>query len=78
MFCVLLQKNETFLRSFLFFIKEREDLCVLSRSLQKNGTFFTFFSVLLKRTGKNVPFCWVSYCKLPKTQKKNGKEWNVL
>ena len=27
------QKNAMFLRSFLFFIKERNDLCVLFRSL---------------------------------------------
>ena len=27
---------------------------------QKNGTSFTFFPILLKRTGKNVSFFWVS------------------
>ena len=59
-FPVLYNRTKRSLRSFPFFIKERDDLCVLSRSLQKNGTFFTFFSVLLKRTGKNVPFFWVS------------------
>ena len=60
MFCVLFQKNETFSRSFQLFIKERNDLRVLTHSLQKNGTFFTFFSVLLKRMGQNVLFFWVS------------------
>ena len=39
MFCILLQKNETFSRSFTFFAKERNILCVLSRSLQKNVAF---------------------------------------
>ena len=45
-FCVLLQKNKTFSRSFTFFAKERYVLCVLLRSLQKNVAFFAFFSVL--------------------------------
>ena len=31
--CVLYKRTERFLRSFPFFIKERNDLCVLSRSL---------------------------------------------
>ena len=77
---VLLQKNKAFLRSFPFFIKERGDLCVLSRSLQKKGTFFTFFPVLFKRTGKNVPFFWVSYVakNSKKERERTGrslKEW---
>ena len=38
-----------FLRSFPFFAKERYVLRVLFRSLQKNVTFFAFFSVLLKK-----------------------------
>ena len=44
------QKNERSLHSFPFFMKERNDLCVLFRSLSKNGTIFAFFSVLYKRT----------------------------
>ena len=59
-FCVLLQKNETFSRSFTFFAKERCVLCVLLRSLQKNVAFFAFFYVLKKRTQKNTSFFWVS------------------
>ena len=47
---ILLQKNGTFSRSFLFFAKEWSILSVLFRSLQKNVTFFAFFSVLYKRT----------------------------
>ena len=42
-----LQKNETFSRSFC---KRTKRSPVLFRSLQKNGTFFPFFSVLCKRT----------------------------
>ena len=59
-FCVLLQKNETFLRSLMFFAKERNVLCVLLRSLQKNVAFSAFFYVLKKRTQKNASFFWVS------------------
>ena len=59
-FCILLQKNETFSRSFTFFAKERNVLCVLLRSLQKNVVFFAFFYVLKKRTQKNALFFWVS------------------
>ena len=33
MFCVLLQKNETFSHSFTFFAKEQNVLCILLRSL---------------------------------------------
>ena len=43
---ILLQKNETFSRSFPFFLKERNVLCVLFLSFKKNRTFFAFFSVL--------------------------------
>ena len=39
-FCILLQKNETFSRSFTFFAKERNILCVLLCSLQNNVAFF--------------------------------------
>ena len=60
MFCVLLQKNKTFSRSFTFFAKEQNGLCVLLRSLQKNVAFFAFFYVLKKRTEKNAAFFWVS------------------
>ena len=59
-FCVFLQKNETFSRSFTFFAKERNNLCVLLRSLQKNVAFFAFFYVLQKRTQKNALFFWIS------------------
>ena len=57
----ILKKERNILRSFAkernvpaFFpvlYKERDDLWALSRSLQKNRTFFTLFFVLLKRTG---------------------------
>ena len=46
MFCVLLQKNETFSRSFTFFAKECCVLCVIYHSLRKNVAFFVFFSIL--------------------------------
>ena len=75
---VLLQKNETFSRSFPFFAEER---CVLFRSLQKN---IAFFSVLCKRTlrslhslsffrkeRKRTERSFVSH-KSPKTREKNG------
>ena len=45
-FCVLLQKNETFLRSLMFFAKEQKVLCVLLHSLQKNVAFSAFFYIL--------------------------------
>ena len=79
MFCVLLQKNKTFLRSFTFFAKERNVLCVLLRSLQKN---VTFFYVLCKRTlrsftvlrkeRKRMYHSFGSH-KSPKTRKKERK-----
>ena len=53
---VLLQKNETFLCSCLFFIKEWDNYCVLSRSLQKNGTFFSLFWV--SKVAKNSKKEW--------------------
>ena len=56
MFCILLQKNETFSHSFTFFAKERNVLCVFLHSLQNNVAFFVFFYVLKKRTQKNVAF----------------------
>ena len=59
-FCVLFQKIETFSRSFTFFAKEWNVLCVLLRSLQKNFAFFVFFYVLKKWTQKNASFFWVS------------------
>ena len=37
-----------------FFSKEHSVLCVLFRSFKKNGTFFAFFSVLLKRTERSL------------------------
>ena len=70
---VLLQKNETFLRSFTFFAKECCILCVLLRSLQKNGAFFAFLRKERKRMHHSFGFH-----KSPKTQKKNGKERCVL
>ena len=59
-FCVLLQKNETFSRSLTLFAKERNVLCVLLCSLQKNVAFSAFFYVLKKRMQKNASFFWVS------------------
>ena len=53
-FGVLLQNNEMFSRSFMFFAKERNVLYVLLRSLQKNVAFFVFFSILQKRMEKNA------------------------
>ena len=89
-FRVLLQKNETFSRSFTFFAKECCILGVLLRSLQKNTAFFAFFYVLSKRTlrslrsflffrkeRKRTERSFGSH-KSPKTRKKNGKEQNVL
>ena len=54
-------------RSFPFFAKERYVLRVLFRSLQKNVTFFAFFSVLYKRMLRSF-----------RSFQKNGKERNVL
>ena len=51
---VLFKRTFQSLRSFPFFMKERNDLCVLFRSLQKNGTIFAFFSVLYKRTEQSL------------------------
>ena len=63
-FCVLVQKNKTFSRSFTFFAKER---CILCKRML---LFFAFFSVLCKRTLcslRSFPFF-----------KKNGKERNIF
>ena len=59
MFCVLLQKNEKFSRSFTFFAKEGNVLCFLLHSLLKNIAFFVFFYVLKKKTQKNAKECIV-------------------
>ena len=53
-------KEQNFLAFFTFFAKERNILCVLLHSLQKNVTFFAFFYVLKKRMQKNASFFWVS------------------
>ena len=58
-FCVLLQKNATFLLSFTFFAKEGNILCVLLCSLRKNVAFSAFFYFLEKRAQKNASFFWV-------------------
>ena len=69
---VLLQKNQTFSRSFPFFAKESCVLCVLFRSLEKNGKEQNVLLGLIsrqkleKRTEKNGTFFF-----------KNGKEHNV-
>ena len=69
---VLLQKNETFSRSFTFFAKECYFPCVLFRSLEKNGKEW------------NAHLGLISHKKLEKRMEKNGmfllknwKEWNV-
>ena len=68
-----------------FISKECSALCVLFRSFKKNGTFFAFFSVLLKRTERSLrsfPLFRTErsfrFHKLPKTREKNGKERNVI
>ena len=61
-----LQKNETFSRSFPFFIKERNNrnvLYVLSRSFEKNG---------------KECFVLLGLISCQNLKKKNGKERNVL
>ena len=75
-FCVLLHKKETFSRSFTSFAKERNVLCFLLRSWQKNVAFFAFFYVLKKRTQK-THHSFGSH-NSPKTRKKNVKERCVL
>ena len=74
-FYVLLQKNETFSRSFTFFAKEQNVLCVLLRSLQKNVAFSAFFYALKKRTHRSF-----GSHKSPKARKKNVKAitWLML
>ena len=44
------QKNTMFLRSFVFFSKERNVLVFFSVLYKKNAAFFAFFYVLYKRT----------------------------
>ena len=76
MFCVLLQKKETFSRSFTFFAKEHCVLCILLRSLQKTERSlcsFAFFWKERERTERSF-----GSHQLLKTKKKNGKERNVL
>ena len=51
-FCVLFPKNETLSRSFKFFAKEQNVLCVLLRYLQKNVAFSAFFYVCKKSRQK--------------------------
>ena len=72
---VLLQKNETFSRSFPFFAKECSVLCVLFPSLQKNGAFFAFFSVFLKRMDRSfsVLFVFISHTNIANLEKKEHK-----
>ena len=80
-FCVLLQKNEMFSRSFTFLAKEHCILCVLLRSLQKNVAFFYVLCKRMLRSLCSFPFfrkerkrmerSFGSH-KLPKTRKKNG------
>ena len=50
------KKNAT----FYVFAKERNVLCIILCSLQKNIAFFAFFYILKKRTQKNASFFWVS------------------
>ena len=92
-FSVLLKNVPFFFRSFgafhcFNFLPERyvllRSFCVLFRSLQKNGAFFPFFSVLCKRTKRSFrsfPFfvkeCYVLSV-LFRSLEKNGKERNVL
>ena len=49
MFCVLLQKNETFSRSFTFLTKECCVLCVLLHSFEKNGKELSVLLCLISR-----------------------------
>ena len=67
---------------FAFFCKRTKRSHILLSSLQKNVAFFTFFSVLCKRTLRSLR-SFGSH-KSPKTRKKNGtfllkngKEQNV-
>ena len=64
MFCVLLQKNETFWCSFPLFAKELCILCVLLCPLLKNVAFFPFFYVLCKRMLRSSPFFAKELCVL--------------
>ena len=69
-----------------FFWKRTKYSHVLLRSLQKNGAFFAFFSVLCKRTLHSFLFfrkerkrteCSFGSHKSPKTRKKNRKQRNI-
>jgi len=81
---VLLQKNDTFLCSFMFFAKECCVLYVLLRSLQKKVAFSKFFYVLCKRTFRSLrSFTFFAkecnvLCVFLRSLEKNVKELNVL
>ena len=60
---------------FAFFCKRTKRSHILLSSLQKNVAFFTFFSVLCKRTLRSLR-SFGSH-KLPKTLTKNGKKRNI-
>ena len=53
MYIYLLKKERNV---FAFFCKRMERSRILFRSLQKNGAFFPFFSVLCKRMEGSFPF----------------------
>ena len=72
-FYALLKRTQCSLHSFTFFWKERNVLCVILRSFEKNTTFFAFFWKERKWTQRSF-----GLHKLPKTQKKNAKERCVL
>ena len=75
-FCVLLQKNETFLCSFTFFAKERNVLCILFLSCKRmlhSLHSFTFLRKECERMHRSF-----GTHKSPKTQKKNVKECCIL
>ena len=57
---ILLKKNETFLRSFMFFAKERCVLCILFCSLEKNGK------------ERNVPF---KERNIPNEKERGAQPW---
>ena len=71
-FCVLLQKNETFSRSFTFFAKERCILCILLHSLKRMLRLCVLFR-LKKKNGKEhiVLLGFISRQKLKKRMEKN-------
>ena len=81
------KKKGTFSHSFW---KRTKRSRILFHSFKKNGTFFAFFSVLLKRMERSLrsfPFfrkerkrteCSFGSHKSPKTREKNEKERNIL